>query len=196
MRKIRDTTTTPPGGWLYIEPSTGVEFRNLSYQAVIGQARTHRQAMGLPVGADWLDEAQEIMIGLNPKIEWFDTKKPERRFTSDDVVRFLKVMNELRGKGLVSEEEQSRRASICVKCPKIRVIPCQFCGWVSQQITGYIAGRQVAHKNEIFKKACGGCGCDLTAKTAIPMDVLKKADEGRPVEYAEGCWMITSPDAS
>lgn len=192
MRRILDTTSTPPGGWLYRDPLTGVEFKNLSYNAVAMEATRHRAAMGHPTGSDWTEEFQGVIIDLCPGVRWEDSERPKKHYNSDDLVRFITTMQELSGNNLVSEEEQSRRAAICVACPKNGIIPCKFCGWVSRQITGFTAGRKVAHRKEIFRRACLACGCDLSAKTAVPMDVLTSVDEQLTIkpDYAPGCWML------
>jgi len=192
MKQITDTTTTPPGGWVYIEPTTGVEFRELNYQGLIGNIRRHRDAMGLVVHGPWVDEVQDIMVQINPLIPHEEIGKPARRFTADDVHRFVSVMNDLRGQELVGEDEQKRRADICATCPKNGIINCKFCGWLATEITGMMRGRPIPRVDEIFKHSCTACGCDLTAKTACPLPVLKKVDEqlGEPPDYDPRCWML------
>lgn len=193
MRRITDTTTTPRGGWRYTEPTTGVPFEGMSYKATMSEIRKHRVAMGLPVTGNWLDEVHEAMVALNPLIPHQEIGVPERRIGADDVIQFVRVTRELLKDGeLVSEEEQLRRATICSECPKRGVVSCKFCGWLARQITEMMGNRKIPKVEKIFKHSCMGCGCDLTAKTACPMPLLKKVDEmaETPPDYAPGCWML------
>lgn len=191
MKKITDTMTTPPGGWFYVEPTTGVEFRNLNYNAMVINIRAHKEACGLPLGPEWLDEMQQVMIALNPLIRCEEEGVKTRSFNGTDIVRFVETMNQLRGQQMVSEEEQLRRADICAACPKKGVITCRGCNWLAGQITQIMGGRKLPRIEKIYKQSCMACGCDITAKTACPTDVLKKVDEklGLTPDYDEGCWM-------
>lgn len=193
MIRILDKVTTPPGGWRYTEPDTGVKFDGLSYVAVVGLVRKHRVAMDLPVGGEWLQQFEHNLALQNPKAPQQEEGAKERVLTADDVIKFVEVTRELLADGkLVSEEEQMRRASICAACPKRGVLSCKFCGWLSRELTHMLGGRRVPKATEIYKHSCMACGCDLTAKTACPLPVLKKVDErmGNTPEYAPGCWML------
>lgn len=192
MKQITETRTTPSGGWKYVEPSTGVKFDDLNYNALITAIRKHRDAMDLPITGNWLDEVQDIMVRMNPLIPHKEIGMPERRVTTDDVFAFVRVVKEMaQGRELVSEEEQLRRASICAGCPHNGVVNCKWCGWLTTQLTELMGNRKIPRAESIFKRSCMACGCDLTAKTAVPMDILTKVDsqkEPKP-DYWEQCWM-------
>jgi hypothetical protein len=192
VKQITNTRDTPPGGWRYKEPSTGVSFDDLNYNAIITAIRKHREAMNLPVTGNWIDDVQDLMVQMNPQIPHKEIGVPERRVTADDVFAFVTVVREmLKGRELVSEEEQLRRASICAVCPKNGTVNCKWCGWLAGQITEMMGGRSIPKVESIFKRSCMACGCDLTAKTAIPMDILTQVDsqKGEQPDYWTGCWM-------
>jgi hypothetical protein len=193
MITILDKTTTPPGGWHYTEPDTGVKFSGLSYVALVAEIRRHRIAMSLPVGSEWLPVFEHTLALQNPGAKQQEEGAKQRQLSADDIVKFVTVVKELlSGEELVSVEEQTRRANICASCPKKGVVACKYCGWLTRELTHMLGGRRVPRATEIFKHSCMACGCDLTAKTACPLPVLKRVDEkiGSTPEYAPGCWML------
>lgn len=193
MNKILNTTTTPPGGWVYIDPETGARFEDINYRAVIGYVRRHHMAMGREIDETWLPKVEQVMIDLNPLIPYQEIGKQPYVPTADSVIGFVQVVRELMdGQPLVSEEEQVRRASICATCPKNGVVNCKWCGWLAREITGMMGGRRHPQIAGVFKRSCMACGCDLTAKTACPLPVLRKVDErlAEPPGYVPGCWML------
>lgn len=198
MKQIIDKMTTPNGGWIYIEPTTGVRFHHLAYGALISLIRKHKNAMEIPTVGNWQDEVDDIISNLNPHVVSREIGTPEQRITADDIFYFLRMLDELKGKELVSPEEQNRRANICAICPKRGVVNCRSCGYLARTLVQYTAGRKLAQPEKIYKHSCMACKCDLTAKTAVPMDVLVKVDEARnekpdyqvKTEEFSGCWML------
>lgn len=192
MKIITDTMTTPPGGWRYKEPSTGIYFEDISYQGIITRIRQHKDACGITLEGEWVTEVQQVMIEMNPQIRHEEAGSKVRKFGMNDVVRFIETMKRLGAGALVSEEEQARRADICAVCPQNGVINCKYCGWLATQITGIMGGRSIPKVNKLYKKSCLACGCDLTAKTACPTDVLKQVDAElkEPPVYDSKCWML------
>lgn len=56
---------SPPGGWSYTQPGTGVKFHSLSLQAIKNDVTMHRRAMSIPfTESDWLDE----LCQQNPQV--------------------------------------------------------------------------------------------------------------------------------
>lgn len=198
MKEILDKKTTPPGGWIYVEPTTEVEFKHTSYEAIITMIRKHKRAMDLPIAGNWQDIVDDLMVKHNPRIRHKEAGVKEKVITSDDILNFIVTLKEIGHTGLVPEEEQDRRAKICLQCPKKGVVNCKGCGWLARQLIEYQGDRKLPVIKDIYKQSCMACGCDLTAKTAVPMDVLKKVDDRLPIppDYQKktsefpGCWML------
>lgn len=192
MKQISDKGQVPPGGWSYTEPLTGVKFTSNHYLALMQSIRKHWEANDFEITGEWQAMIQDLICQQNPMVGCNEIGTPERTFTSDDIKRFILTMNELRKDGeLVSEDEQRRRLTICGTCPKKGVIACSGCGWLAGKITELLGDRKLHRPDEFFKTSCLACGCDLSAKSAIPLPVLRQVDEklGVTPDYSAQCWM-------
>jgi len=192
MKTITEKGQVPPGGWAYTEPATGVKFTNNHFLALMQDIRKHRLACDLPVHGNWAEVVHDVICRQNPQVGCMEEGEKPAVVTPDDIRRFIETMLELRGNELVSEEEQARRIDICLECPKRGQIACRWCGWLAEKVTEILGGRQLHKVEKIFKQSCMACKCDISAKTAIPMDVLRRVDERigfDPAGYHEKCWM-------
>jgi hypothetical protein len=197
MKRILDTTRPVGGMWTYKQPETGVVLQDWAWKALISKIREHRAACGIEMKGGWVDEIHDDVATANPEIPQEEVGVVARYYTADDVHRFITTMRRVHVSGeLVSEEEQRRRIDICVACPKNGVIGCKWCGWLAGQVTEVLAGRPIHRVAEVFKRSCMACGCDITSKTAIPLDVLKQVDAelGESPNYAKGCWMTETTE--
>lgn len=194
MKQLLDTTRPVSGMWTYTQPETGVVIKDIHWNGFLKRIRAHRLANDLPLQAGWVDELQDTLCRENPDLPCQEVGYVERRYTQDDVQRFVATMLELNASNeLVSEEEQRRRIDICAVCPKnVSMGGCKFCVWLAQKTTQLLAGRKIHRVSETHKRACGACGCDITSKTAVPMTVLKVVDEklGITPDYDDRCWML------
>lgn len=194
MKQILDTSRPVSGMWTYKQPETQVVIKDIHWNGFIRRIREHRLANDLPLQGGWVEELQDTLCRENSDLPCQEIGQVARYFTQDDVQRFVSTMLELNSSNeLVSEEEQSRRIDICAVCPKnINMGGCKFCVWLAQKTTELLSGRKIKRVLETHKRACGACGCDITAKTAVPLTVLKAVDEklGLTPDYAEGCWML------
>ena len=194
MKQLLDTSRPVSGMWTYTQPETGVVIKDIHWNGFLKRIRAHRLANDLPLQAGWVDELQDTLCRENPDLPCQEVGYVERRYTQDDVQRFVATMLELNASNeLVSEEEQRRRIDICAVCPKnVSMGGCKFCVWLAQKTTQLLAGRKIHRVSETHKRACGACGCDITSKTAVPMTVLKVVDEklGITPDYDDRCWML------
>lgn len=197
MRRIRNTNHPVNGMWSYTQPQTGVKLEDWNWNAFLKKIRDHRTACRIPVEPGWIDEIHEYVIDNKPGIEFDDLDAKRKWFTGDDVKRFFTTMNELRSGGkLVDEAEHARRLDICATCPKNAQISCGGCGWLARELTSLLGNRRIHRASEVYRRSCLACGCDITSKAAIELDVLKRVDDklGHAPEYESGCWMITPID--
>jgi hypothetical protein len=192
MRRIRNKQHPVGGMWTYVQPETGVKIQDWNWNGFVKRVRDHREACNIPFPASWVDQLEQDVLAANPKIPYDEDDTARRRFTGSDVKRFMATMNELRkGSELVSEAEHRRRLDICAVCPQKGQISCGGCGWLAKQITELMGGCKVPRAEDVYRKSCLACGCDLASKASIPLDVLKRVDEklGITPDYETGCWM-------
>lgn len=193
MKRPKELTTSPRGGWKITDPVTGIPVSQPHPMAFLQKVREARVANGHRISGNFEDEVWEEVCKQNPHIPCHDTEVPEIPMTADDVARFVVALKEMVSNGaqLVSEEEHRRRAEICLRCPKIGHVGCKSCGWMARTLTELIAGRRIHRAAELHKKGCIACGCNLDTKTYYPVEVLKAVDQklGKQPDYWEECWM-------
>ena len=164
--------------------------------ALAQQAAQGGSAINIDLGSGWLQRFYHELCEQNPQVPCFDEEHPDRVWTSEDIWRFINVLKEqvTGGIAMVSEEEQLRRIAICKDCPKIGDIACRYCGVLAETLSSFIAGRKLPRVDEVYKRSCLACGCDITSKTAYPVAVLRAVDAkvGSNPEYVPGCWMHDS----
>jgi hypothetical protein len=193
MKRPANEAVVPPGGrWKYLDPLTNVPFATSDLTVLLREVRAQRKANDIPIESGWEVLVLDEMCQQNSSLPCVDAENQEIPMTGDDVKRFLLTLKELVGHDLVSEEEHSRRADICLTCPKLGYVSCVFpCGWVSGMLTELLGNRRIHRPAEFFKRGCTACHCDVTSKTYYPVDVLKTVDQklGKQPEYWEKCWM-------
>ena len=193
MKRPYNENTVPRGGrWAYTDPLTGVPFSTNDLLVLLQQVRAQRLANSIPVESGWDQVVLDELCQQNPGLNCYEAGEQEIHMTGDDVKRFLTTLAELYGKELVSDEEQARRADICLTCPKNVPTGCTFpCGWVVGKLTELLGGRKIHRAPELQKRGCLACKCGLEAKTFYPLNVLKSVDEklGKQPDYWEKCWM-------
>lgn len=191
MLEPLDLSTAPPGGWQYTEQATGVKFRHNDVRALMKMIAEHRRGNGLAVHGDWVQQVYHAICSQNPSTPCHDVSNPERVWLPEDVMRFLEALSNA-GTETVSESEQLRRIEICKGCPKNGVIACRWCGTFAEHLTRFLAGRNLPKVEDVYKRSCLACGCDITSKTAYPVSTLEAIDSalGTNPQYHENCWML------
>lgn len=191
MKRPKDFTSSPKGGWRFKDPVTGIPHHQTHPMAFLQGIRTSRLANGHEVKGGYEHEVWDEVCRQNPSVPCVDDEMPEIHMTADDVARFMVTLKEFAGRDLVSDEEHRRRADICLRCPKMGHVKCKSCGWVSRTLTELLGGRKIHRPGELHKKGCTACGCNLDSKTYYPLDVLKAVDQklGKQPEYWAECWM-------
>lgn len=186
-----DLSTSPPGGWQYTEPATGVKFRHNDPRALMKLVGEHRRGNDLPTHGDWVQQVYHLICVQNPTTKCHDVNNPERVWLPEDIMRFLEALSNT-GTDTVSEEEQLRRIAICKGCPKNGFIMCRYCGPLAEYLTKFLAGRNLPKVEDVYKRSCLACGCDITSKTAYPVSTLQAIDHtlGTSPEYHSSCWML------
>lgn len=197
MRKVFiNKSVVPPGGFVYVEPASGVEFRHTVFDEILNRVRLHRIANGFPLPPGWQDEVESAMCEHHGPETWqfvdesSDNREP-RRVHISDVLNFVAVVRAWvaaeQGEKFVSPEEAERRAEICAGCPYNQAIDgCQPCQDLAGKVYRLLGGRTT--KWDHMLKGCAICSCS-GAQVHITLRILHK---GVPPEMNEkfptGCW--------
>ncbi len=190
---FQDTTVMPPGGWRYIQPETGFEFKASTLRVVIQKVAEHRRANGLPAGdpsADIQDfVCAQLPIGSENCIHELEGEDYalKTHFTMEDVKRFIQAaISALGSRGLVEQPEAERRAALCASCPlNTTVGGCWRCKGLADWLFRLIGARNTAHAGRLNQ--CGVCGCSIKAKIWLPLDVAQGVSEG--YKFPSWCWL-------
>lgn len=194
MRTPTNSNLVPPGGWTLDIPNGGPTIKSDNFSDFIKQVRVRLEANGM-FHHGWREQYVDLMLQQRPDIpQEDDSLPPSRVATSDDAVRFLKTLWVAMKDGAkpVSEEEQDRRASICLSCPKRGVVNCYGgCGAIASMMADLVIGSKSKRIPELFKQHCVCCGCELASLTTYPIEVLAKVEGDinfKASEYPEACW--------
>jgi len=190
---------SPPGGWKYTVPETGLLITGPYAHILKRRVLNHMRANSLPIpddavlvdaicresnhGAPFCGGAlPEAPVGI-PGMTWGQAK------------RFIATILEVaKDRKFVSKEEAERRAAICAGCVYSQNISgCKGCASAFRQAAKFIRGREIPlPKHQEF---CAKCGCYLPLKSLIPNEVLNRAEQGS-VEYPDHCWRLQPDEVS
>ena len=189
----------PSGGWRYIQPDTGFEFKSPTLRLLAKQVSEHRESNGIALGDVRADiEAfvcAQLPLGAEDcytQIEGdYSDIALKTRFNMDDVKRFIEAaISALGNRGLVDDREAEARAHICASCPlNTHVKGCWRCVGLADFLFRLIGTRRTAHASRLNQ--CGVCGCSIKAKIWLPQDVAQKVSEGH--KFPSWCWLNEQP---
>lgn len=191
--KIDDVMQSPPGGWRYEQPETGVVVQAMSLQELEAKVKIHRKSNDLATG----DPVADIHA-------WICAKYPDRckrppvvektSFGLGDVVAFLKAAAEATKKGgtaFVTPEEAERRAAVCIQCPLNKHIPgCYGCKSIADFVFQTIGSRRSKWQGSLFQ--CGVCGCSNEAKVWLDKSIIQQT-QAKDYVFPEWCWLSSTP---
>lgn len=175
----------PSGGWSYVDPRTGIDFKDHALQAILGRVYKSWLANDIPIPDNWADVVRHEICEQRPDIECREIGEPEVQVTLDDITRFgATITNWLTEGGVwVDREESERRAAICVKCHDNKHVKlCLGCNsalsWLAQRI-GWPESSRDAELT-----SCRKCKCLLKLKIHMPLNVMPDGD----IKYPDHCW--------
>lgn len=177
MATLRHHSITPPGGWRYVQPETGVRFASDNFRSLCEDVAKHRAYKALPLDTIAADIERQLCTALD--LEWCrpapgETHRPVRDLTYEltpalalnamrAVTQFLKD-----GATPVPREEAERRAALCRGCPFNQ--PAKFCACSSV----YTAVESLIPRDRrpTGLAVCTACGCSLAAKVNLPASAI------------------------
>lgn len=190
---------TPPGGWEYTQPETGMVIRAVTARGLKNNLEIHRRANGIPLEPGWWEDLQEEVLCTNERFSRFcrhvkvKTPVPDPTLHARDLRNFLRAMKEWfrAGRALVAHEEAVRRAEICHQCPLRADQPdkgCLGCSGVYARIKRLLPKDSKPLPDEDKLVACRVCKCSLPVKIRLPEDVLRASHDPKHI-FPENCWL-------
>jgi len=198
MLTPKNNDIVPRGEWNVELPGCGPRIKSRHFKDFLQQVSKRLQANGLD-RHDWREWVLDEMCKQNPGIECEDKDAPRREVTGEDVWRFVRTLYTAweNGAQKVSDEEQNRRADICLNCPKRGYVSCNSCGSLSKALSDLVLGTGCKRLAELHKQSCLVCGCELSSLVQYPLEVIQEIDQKLQFQtdsYPSECWKVT--DAS
>lgn len=78
--KRPDTITSPPNGYLYRQPETGIPFHFFTWRQIVEEVGKHRKGMGLDLSDGWVDRLGHDICEQNL---WWGCPDDDRPMSSD-----------------------------------------------------------------------------------------------------------------
>lgn len=195
---VQRDVNSPPGGWKYTVPETGVTITAQFYHLL-------RQRVVQHLAANRVEVTDEMLLIIEdgacretqPPGSWCARRPPKPVdgklpfLTLEIAERFIKtVWQVVKERKFVSREEAERRLAICMSCPLATSIGgCEGCTTLYKKMVEMI-GKTNPLTVERGKEFCGACGCLLLAKSAIPNATLDRAEGSTKPRYHEKCWRL------
>ena len=191
---IKKDTMSPPGGWRYTVPETGVEIRAKFAGQAKGRILNHMIANAIPIPPDWDEWVDDQLCRANPQAGPWCGREAPRTPGSPTVLsisaakRFLRtILHVILNRDFVSREEAFRRAAICKECPMTTDIGgCRGCSAVFSVARRAFPDNPVKTSRE--HEFCSACSCSIAYKVWVSNETLDKAEAGDRPAYHEKCW--------
>lgn len=201
MATIKSFRDTPPGGWRYVQPETGVHFDGDNFDDLLAKIRPHREYKGIPCDNLSLDVQRQLCVRLSLsdcEPEPGEDYRPVQDLTGSLTVSMALSLGRAvssallevasGGSALCSPEESQRRAAICRGCPLNKPAGLCSCSAV------YVAVEKAIPKSRRLEgiSVCMACGCSLQAKANLPASVVAASTAPGTV-FPPWCWQPGAP---
>jgi hypothetical protein len=181
--EITDPQTSPPNGWRYRQPESGLEFRHYSRDAFFKEIQSHRLANGYEITPDWKERIEsdicrehmaEWGAGICRRVQHLGERKAISFAAAQSFLNTMGSWLIQTAKGedaFVSQEEADRRARICVTCPNNIHSFGGSCGSCADRIMRallHVVGKRSTRYDHNLG-ACAICSCSLAAAVHVPL---------------------------
>jgi len=192
--KLNKRNATPPGGWKYKQKETGLWIDdNTSLEKLAVKVSAHRKYKEIePSDLESVTSDIETQICMRLdgdgcvgegdvyKDQGFNLKLSNIESASKSLLKFMEMGGEF-----ADPNEAGIRAEICRGCPFNRPAKSCLCNKFMKVVNDLVLKKGSPREG---LDICGICGCSLQAKTNVPMEVVKKSNEGKNFKYPEWCW--------
>jgi len=178
MLKLNNRAHTPSGGFLYVQPESGLQLVGNSWQQLVHRVKEHRVANKYDIGVNIEAEIEDQCCRNTVTGEFCREVKMDpapKRHRIGEVLYFTKALAQkfLKGNKQVDQVEADSRAATCAGCPdNVSVYGCGGCarGVVESAVRRVSGAGRTAHDNKL--KTCRWCGCFNAAQIWFPLEIL------------------------
>lgn len=196
---VRDVNS-PPGGWKYTVPETGVTITGSHYALLKSRVIQHLNANSLPVDEDLIEHG--ACVETKPPGSWCSKREPKPIAGMPvpllgAVEVFLKcIWAAIVGREFVPRAEAERRLGICMKCPLRGASPggCTGCYTLLKKANSLLEDKGAfviaADEDGFVRDTCLACLCVLPLKVWLGDKTLNQCEGSSRPPYAAGCWRL------
>ncbi len=197
MAVLTQKNTTPPDGFKYLQPETGLWISGDFLSELVERVCAHRQHKGIaPWDAASVEKevVNQICMAAPKGVcrgEEGESYEPFRsnirRLSLTKIATATEVLIEwLRsGMHIVPKEESQRRAAICRGCPMNQIPSACICTPFWKMLEKIIP----QDRKEPGLHICAICGCANAAKILVPLSVAIESTAG--LRVPQHCWIKT-----
>jgi hypothetical protein len=199
---VQRDVNSPPGGWKYTVPQTGVTITSPFYASLLPRVIRHLKANGIPITDELLEVIEDGACRESNVGSWC-CPKPEKP-VADMPVPLLSAMESfirciwaaVLARKFVPREEVERRIAVCMICPLRSEAPsgCSGCYTLLRKAKDLLSGKSAItiepDADGVVRDTCKACLCVLPLKATMTSSTLDKCEGERRPPYAEGCWRL------
>lgn len=196
---VRDVNS-PPGGWKYTVPETGITITAPFWAVLKPRIIQHLTANRISVDDErMLQIENDACAETQPPGSWCQKRPPKPvegalpHLTLGHLDRFLRsIWHTLVSRDFVSREEAERRAEICrTSCPLVTggIGGCSGCYTLLRATEKLVQSNPI--QMDVEKDVCGACGCHIPLLVWCKNSALDKAAGEKMPKYQQGvCWRL------
>ena len=199
---VRDVNS-PPGGWKYTVPETGITITAPFWAVLKPRIIQHLTANRISVDDErMLQIENDACAETQPPGSWCQ-KRPPKPVAGmpipllGAVETFLKcIWAAIVRREFVSREEAQRRLDICMECPLRGASPggCTGCYTLLKKANSLLEDKGAfvieADADGFVRDTCQACLCVLPLKVWLGDKTLNRCEGGKRPPYARGCWRL------
>lgn len=196
MPRLRSHTTTPTGGWRYLQPETQIWIESDHFDGLVNKVIEHRKYKGIKPN-DFNLTAKDIEDQLCMLLgeQWCYAERGETWEPYNDLTEKIGVQQIVdfsqfaiqfisKGEPLVSKEESERRSNICKSCPFNKRSKTCICTPLYKMMEALIPTSRKIDGLHV----CGLCGCSLQLKVLMPQAVIEADNANKKLKFTPSCW--------
>lgn len=196
---LKNENEVPPQGWRYLQSETAVWIKAPSWDQLVREVKKHRTANKIPIGLKFEQQIIDQMCSFLPA-EWCSQTDPDLGRVTHSTVTFKQAVDTGKmfldwfvkfGRKKVSVEQATERAATCVRCPyNQKLADCSNCSMrtIRNIVNVIVGGYDTEHDQRL--EACAVCGCELRAKTRLPIELLAaNLPPEKLSEFPNFCWL-------
>ena len=200
---VQRDVDSPPGGWKYTVPQTGVLITGRFFTTLRSKVIAHLKANGHVVDDEMLAMIEDGACRETRPPGWC-RKRPPKPVGKGPLPllmyaeKFVKCAWEaLVSRKFVPREEAERRLAICMTCPLRSTTPsgCSGCYTLLKKANALLetkgALKVEPDPDGVVRDACSACWCLISLKSWMTNATLDKCEGSVKPPYQEGhCWRL------